>query len=139
MRNVFRLSNPLDDDEFFSAVLKLHEAYEAAKFKNYNNHYKRYPAISREAYIANGKKILVEYFAAKDDLYEERSKAQFTTKVFSNGTDPVAFAVRDLIKVLERYEVEILEDNQQMNDEIAENMRNITETVKVYILCHVDF
>ena len=124
----------MNDHEFYIAVSKLHHEYEAARSKNYNDHFVKWPGISKEAYEATGKKISVQYVYAKDKLYEERSKAQFDAKVFSNGTDPIAFAVRDLIKVLERYEVEILEDNQQMHDEISENIQNITEIVRVYTL-----
>merc|ERR1712150_192605 len=83
-----------------------------------------------EEYKTNKDKIFTGYLSAKHQLYEKRSKAQFTAKVFSNGTDPVASAVRELITILARYEDEILEDNQEMHDEFAQNMRNVTETVK---------
>ena len=127
--NVFSVSNPLNDDDFWTAVIQLHHDFEAAKTKNFHENFWKTPD---DEYKTNEDKITVAYFSAKHQLYEERSKAQFTAKVFSNGTDPVAFAVRELVQILARYEDEILEDNQQMHDEIAENMRNVTETVRVY-------
>ena len=121
----------MNETEFREAIVKLHNDFETAKTKNLHNRL-WYPKISHETYKTRAETILVGYFKAKHQLYEERSKAQFTAKVFSNGTDPVASAVRELVQILERYEDEILEDNQQMIDEMAENMRNMTDTVRVF-------
>ena len=121
----------MNDDEFNTAVIQLHLDFEAAKSKNFNQNFWQH---SDEEYKTNKDKIIARYLSVKHQLYEERSKAQFNAKVFSNGTDPVAFAVRELITILARYEDEILEDNQQMHDEFAQNMRNVTETVRVYTL-----
>ena len=56
-------------------------------------------------------------------LYEERADAKIVANKFTNGTD--LLTVRGLVKVLERYEDELLEDNRRLNEHMAEYLRII--------------
>ena len=131
--------------EFRNAVIKLYYEFAAA--------------IAREHNWNNLDKIFVGYLTAQHQLYEERSKAQCNSKVFSNGTDPVGqrSTVDELLdsivdqpllnlgeptvdqildEVLEHSEDELIfEDNYQMSDEY---LRNLTDIVRVYTLkCYI--
>ena len=126
----FSVSNPLNDTEFDAALDQLQKQYNTAHSKNWNNFYKVYQPISFVKYKSNEKNMLNEWKRAKHRLYQDRAEAQVVAKRFSNGSDPLAVAVGELVRILERYEEEILEDNQRMHDDVAENMRNITDTVE---------
>ena len=122
--------NPLDDNEFYNTLNELNQEFQKEKTKNFDNRYLYYPGISQATYKKNENNILIEFEKAKHRLYETRAEAQVKAKIFSNETDPVATAVHSLVDILERYEDEILADNQQMHDDVAERMRNISYTVR---------
>ena len=105
------------NDTLFDAVLdKLQDDFDRANSKNHDENFRHWDRLDK--YHENEKQILKDYKKAKHRLYEERADAQIVANKFTNGTD--SLTVRGLVKVLERYEDELLENNRRMNDHIAD-------------------
>ena len=98
---------------------KLQNDFDEANSNNHNeNLFQDY-----DKYLENEKQILNRFKEAKHRLYDDRTDAQLVANRFSNGTD--SLTVRGLVKVLERYEDELLENNRRLNDDMAEYLRII--------------
>ena len=76
-------------------------------------------------------KVEDEYHKVKRGLEKKRAESILIATSLYNGTDPISTAIRETLEMMDRYEDEIFEDNQRMIDDVAYNMRNITDTVRV--------
>lgn len=115
----------MNDTQFDAALDKLQHDFDEANTQNHDDYYYSWPRTF-DKYLEKQKKILNDFKEAKHRLYEERSDAQIIAKRFTNGTD--SLTVRDLVKLLNRYEDEFLENSQRMNDDILEHLQIMPRT-----------
>ena len=110
----------MNETEFDAAMVKLEEEYSRADRENSYNYFGRQDTITLDDYLKKWNNNLNDFKKTKHRLYEERADAKIIANRFSNETDTLT--VRGLVKILERYENELLDANQQMSINVAESL-----------------